>query len=198
MGCPTAIMSRRSRKYCTCKSGVKAAHPDGDRRGLPRGHPPRRAGDDACRRACGPGVRADRLPVFPGPDLAAERGPGGDVGQAPPRRSSRSRRRADPVERIAFAAGYFLRRVLSYQGAVRAMISATITRPELAAHSRVSAAYRAGDRRPCWITPISLSYSATGSASCSACTVAVMSSRPSQSARHVPGVRPSTVAYRSS
>jgi len=41
---------------------------------------------------------------------------------------------ADPVERVAFAAGFFLRRVLSYQGAVRAMISATITRPELAAH----------------------------------------------------------------
>ena len=40
---------------------------------------------------------------------------------------------ADPVERVAFAAGFFLRRVLSYQGAVRAMISATITRPELAA-----------------------------------------------------------------
>ena len=41
---------------------------------------------------------------------------------------------ADPVERVAFTAGFFLRRVLSYQGAVRAMISATITRPELAAH----------------------------------------------------------------
>jgi AcrR family transcriptional regulator len=41
---------------------------------------------------------------------------------------------ADPVERIAFAGEFFLRRVLSYQGAVRAMISATITRPELAAH----------------------------------------------------------------
>jgi hypothetical protein len=41
---------------------------------------------------------------------------------------------ADPVERVAFATGFFLRRVLSYQGAVRAMISATITRPELAAH----------------------------------------------------------------
>ena len=40
----------------------------------------------------------------------------------------------DPVERVAFAAEFFLRRVLSYQGAVRAMISATITRPELAAH----------------------------------------------------------------
>jgi AcrR family transcriptional regulator len=40
---------------------------------------------------------------------------------------------ADPVERVGFAAGFFLRRVLSYQGAVRAMISATITRPELAA-----------------------------------------------------------------
>ena len=39
----------------------------------------------------------------------------------------------DPVERVAFAAEFFLRRVLSYQGAVRAMISATITRPELAA-----------------------------------------------------------------
>src|SRR5580765_1549890 len=32
---------------------------------------------------------------------------------------------ADPVERVAFAAEFFLRRVLSYQGAVRAMISAT-------------------------------------------------------------------------
>jgi AcrR family transcriptional regulator len=41
---------------------------------------------------------------------------------------------ADPVERIAFASEFFLRRVLSYQGAVRAMLSATITRPELAAH----------------------------------------------------------------
>ena len=41
---------------------------------------------------------------------------------------------ADPAGRIAFASEFFLRRVLSYQGAVRAMISATITRPELAAH----------------------------------------------------------------
>jgi AcrR family transcriptional regulator len=41
---------------------------------------------------------------------------------------------ADPIERIAFASEFFLRRVLSYEGAVRAMISATITRPELAAH----------------------------------------------------------------
>jgi AcrR family transcriptional regulator len=40
---------------------------------------------------------------------------------------------ADPIERVAFAGEFFLRRVLSYQGAVRAMISATITRPELAA-----------------------------------------------------------------
>lgn len=39
----------------------------------------------------------------------------------------------DPVERIALAAEVFLRRVLSYQGAVRASISATITRRELAA-----------------------------------------------------------------
>jgi AcrR family transcriptional regulator len=41
---------------------------------------------------------------------------------------------ADPVERVAFTTEFFLRRVLSYQGAVRAMISATITRPELAAN----------------------------------------------------------------
>src|SRR5487761_1749117 len=40
---------------------------------------------------------------------------------------------ADPVERVVFACKFFLRRVLAYQGAVRAMISATITRPELAA-----------------------------------------------------------------
>ncbi len=35
---------------------------------------------------------------------------------------------------LAVAPEFFLSRVLSYQGAVRAMISATITRPELAAH----------------------------------------------------------------
>jgi AcrR family transcriptional regulator len=39
----------------------------------------------------------------------------------------------DPVERVAFACEFFLRRVLAYQGAVRAMISATITRPDLVA-----------------------------------------------------------------
>jgi len=35
----------------------------------------------------------------------------------------------DPVERIGFAAEILLREVLAYQGAVRAMISASITRP---------------------------------------------------------------------
>jgi AcrR family transcriptional regulator len=39
----------------------------------------------------------------------------------------------DPVERVAAAAEVLLRRVLTAQGAVRAMISASITRPELAA-----------------------------------------------------------------
>jgi len=39
----------------------------------------------------------------------------------------------DPVERVAFACEFLLRGVLSYAGAVRAMISETITRPELAA-----------------------------------------------------------------
>jgi AcrR family transcriptional regulator len=39
----------------------------------------------------------------------------------------------DPVERVAFACEFLLRGVLSYQGAVRAMISGTITRPGLAA-----------------------------------------------------------------
>lgn len=39
----------------------------------------------------------------------------------------------DPVERVAFACEFLLLGVLSYQRAVRAMISVTITRPELAA-----------------------------------------------------------------
>jgi AcrR family transcriptional regulator len=39
----------------------------------------------------------------------------------------------DPVERIAFASGAFLRRILAYQGSVRTMIAATIARPEVAA-----------------------------------------------------------------
>ena len=40
---------------------------------------------------------------------------------------------ADPVERVRFACEFLLRGVLSYQGAVRAMISGTITRPGLGA-----------------------------------------------------------------
>lgn len=40
---------------------------------------------------------------------------------------------ADPLERIAFASEVFLRRILTYQGSVRTMIAATITRPEGAA-----------------------------------------------------------------
>jgi AcrR family transcriptional regulator len=39
---------------------------------------------------------------------------------------------SDPVERVAFACEFLLRGVLAYQGGVRAMISATVTRPELA------------------------------------------------------------------
>src|ERR1700722_13552487 len=39
---------------------------------------------------------------------------------------------ADAAERIAFACRFLLRGVLAYQGAVRAMISATLTRRELA------------------------------------------------------------------
>jgi AcrR family transcriptional regulator len=39
----------------------------------------------------------------------------------------------DPVERVAFASEVFLRRILAYQGAVRSMIAATITRQEIAA-----------------------------------------------------------------
>ncbi|MEV6113910.1 TetR/AcrR family transcriptional regulator [Streptomyces sp. NPDC052109] len=38
----------------------------------------------------------------------------------------------DPVERIAVATEHLLRLVLTYQGATRAMIAATITRPEAA------------------------------------------------------------------
>jgi AcrR family transcriptional regulator len=39
---------------------------------------------------------------------------------------------SDPAERVACATEFLLRHVLSYQGAVRAMIAATIARPELA------------------------------------------------------------------
>jgi AcrR family transcriptional regulator len=38
----------------------------------------------------------------------------------------------DPVERVKFACEFLLRGVLAYQGTIRAMISGTITRPELA------------------------------------------------------------------
>jgi len=40
---------------------------------------------------------------------------------------------SDPLERIAFASEVFLWRILAYQGSVRAMIAATITRQEGAA-----------------------------------------------------------------
>jgi AcrR family transcriptional regulator len=40
---------------------------------------------------------------------------------------------ADPVERVAFACAFLLRGTLARQGAVRAMMAATITRPETAA-----------------------------------------------------------------
>ncbi|KOY56046.1 TetR/AcrR family transcriptional regulator [Streptomyces sp. XY332] len=40
---------------------------------------------------------------------------------------------SDPVERVAFACEFLLRGILVRQGAVRAMIAATITRPETAA-----------------------------------------------------------------
>lgn len=39
----------------------------------------------------------------------------------------------DPVERVAFACAYLLRGILARQGSVRAMIAATITRPETVA-----------------------------------------------------------------
>ncbi|MFI9810011.1 TetR/AcrR family transcriptional regulator [Streptomyces sp. NPDC052301] len=39
---------------------------------------------------------------------------------------------ADPVERVAFACEFLLRGVLAREGAVRAMIAATITRPDTA------------------------------------------------------------------
>jgi AcrR family transcriptional regulator len=39
----------------------------------------------------------------------------------------------DPVERVAFACEFLLRGVLARQGSVRAMIAATITRPEVVA-----------------------------------------------------------------
>ena len=41
--------------------------------------------------------------------------------------------RDDPVERVAYATEYLLRHVQRYQGAVRAMISASIVRPDWAA-----------------------------------------------------------------
>jgi AcrR family transcriptional regulator len=40
---------------------------------------------------------------------------------------------SDPIERVAFATQVLLRGVLAYQGGVRAMMSATINRPEAAA-----------------------------------------------------------------
>jgi AcrR family transcriptional regulator len=40
---------------------------------------------------------------------------------------------SDPVERVAVATEHLLRHVLTFQGAVRAMIAATVTRPEAAA-----------------------------------------------------------------
>ena len=65
-------------------------------------------------------VREAFVGLWPGPAEAL----------APVERSS------DPVERIAFATAFLLRGVLAYQGAVRVVLSATITRPELAPTAR--------------------------------------------------------------
>ncbi|MFN8521685.1 MAG: TetR/AcrR family transcriptional regulator [Chloroflexota bacterium] len=45
-------------------------------------------------------------------------------------------RSTDPVERVAFATEFLLRRVQAYQGAVRAVMAAAITRPDTAATDR--------------------------------------------------------------
>jgi AcrR family transcriptional regulator len=39
----------------------------------------------------------------------------------------------DPVERIAYAAEFLLRRTIAHEGAVRALIAASVTRPQVAA-----------------------------------------------------------------
>jgi AcrR family transcriptional regulator len=47
----------------------------------------------------------------------------------------------DPVERVGFATEVLIRRVLAYQGAVRAVIAASITRPD---HAAIRPGYRFG------------------------------------------------------
>jgi AcrR family transcriptional regulator len=48
---------------------------------------------------------------------------------------------ADPVERVGYATEVLIRRVLAYQGAVRAVIAASITRPD---HAAIRPGYRFG------------------------------------------------------
>jgi AcrR family transcriptional regulator len=47
----------------------------------------------------------------------------------------------DPVERVGYATEVLMRRVLAYQGAVRAVIAASITRPD---HAAIRPGYRFG------------------------------------------------------
>jgi len=247
IGCPAAIMSRRSRKYCTYRSGVKvlsrtAGSPAGLAKvcGAPAGGPVTMPAVARAALVSEPTayryfpdlislLNAALVGMWPTPAEALE-----------PVTAS-----ADPVERVAFAIEFFLRRVLSYQGAVRAMISATITRPELTAHrpgirfglinqaldpiagslplpperlaqlkhdlaAIVSAEALFSLTDLCRLTPDDAVSSLVRTAT--TITAAATrddasgppqpgkhrSSRPSQSAGHVPGVRPSTVAYRSS
>src|SRR5215472_19054013 len=53
---------------------------------------------------------------------------------------------SDPAERMAYATEFLFRHVLAYQGAVRAMITATVTRPELA-HTRPGLRFGLIDQR---------------------------------------------------
>lgn len=71
---------------------------------------------------------------------------------------------ADPVGRVAFACELLLRGVLAYQGAVRAMIAATITRPGLAA-SRPGIRFGLIDQA---VTPFEVALAPPGSPSSSA------------------------------
>ena len=83
----------------------------------------------------GAGVGGHRLPLLPGPGLAAAEADTGRLA-GPAEALAAVADSTDPVERVGYATEVLLRGVLARQGAVRAMIAAAITRPELAAAGR--------------------------------------------------------------
>ncbi|MGH1553268.1 TetR/AcrR family transcriptional regulator [Streptomyces sp. L7] len=113
----------RSNQKKRTRTAIARRGPGADRRGQRGDRMPR----DRPRR---PGLRGHRLPPLPRPALADRRGPGRVSRPDPAEALQPVADSRDPVERVAYACEFLLRGILARQGGVRAMMAATIVRPD--------------------------------------------------------------------